>query len=76
MKCFACLTELGIDPHSGDYDITITSEQKMWLDGSCDLIYPGYGSNYDGHKLRIAVCDKCLEKGLENKTIEQAGFYL
>ncbi len=48
----------------------------MWNGGTCDIIYPGYGSNRDTSKIRIAICDDCLDKKISNGVVQHLGYYL
>ena len=46
------------------------------LDGVATTISAGYGSNYDGDKLAIAICDDCIKSSLEDGTILYLGNYI
>lgn len=40
-------------------------EYGMWEDGIVEIINGGYGSNFDGNKYLIAICDDCIESNLD-----------
>ena len=40
-------------------------EYGMWEDGIVEIINGGYGSNFDGEKLLITICDDCIESNLD-----------
>jgi hypothetical protein len=75
MRCIICLKvieELNLHlPEDND----IPLHQRNWDDASVDVIYPGYGSKHDLDKLRIAICDDCISKGINNGSIEKIGTY-
>jgi len=44
-----------------------------WNGGTVDFIIPGYGSNHDLTKFRIAMCDDCLTRETEAGVIDNLG---
>lgn len=40
-------------------------EHSMWGNGIVEIINAGYGSNFDGEKLLITICDDCIESNLD-----------
>lgn len=57
MKCISCNKPLKYLHRCHD----------MVNGGIVETICAGYGSDYDGSKFKIAVCDECLSKKLIKK---------
>jgi len=60
MKCIVCENEI-TEIHLSGY---------VYYAGITKEIVPGYGSCHDLRKIKIGVCDDCLTKSEEKKTIE------
>ena len=65
MKCIVCEKEISEVHMSG----------HIFYMGSVQNIIPGYGSCHDLKKIEMGLCDSCLTKAEENKTINILGEY-
>ena len=57
---------------SGKSEVT----NRMCDGGIIHIIDAGYGSNFDGDKLIIAICDDCIKKELEDGVLLYHGNYM
>lgn len=71
-KCICCKIELKFyTPIEGNLDL----DYQMW-EGEVFKVCPGYGSSHDTDILIMGICDDCISKGLEDKSILRVGSYL
>ena len=60
-------TEVDVD--RGGYKYTSTIDNEMIDGGIIQIVTAGYGSNHDGDKFIIAICDDCIKENLENSNL-------
>ena len=58
-----------VDVDRGDYKYTSTIDNEMIDGGIIQIITAGYGSNNDGDKFIIAICDDCIQSNLDDGTL-------
>jgi hypothetical protein len=59
MKCVSCDKKVSYlyKPRDGMID-----------SGIAEIIYAGYGSEFDGERFKIVVCDECIKKKLSKRS--------
>lgn len=60
-------TEVDEDRSGRKYTSTIDNE--MIDGGIIQIVTAGYGSNHDGDKFIIAICDDCIQSNLDDGTL-------
>ena len=60
-------TEVDEDRSGRKYTSTIDNE--MIDGGIIQIVTAGYGSNHDGDKFIIAICDDCIQSNLDDATL-------
>ena len=66
LKCIVCGKDLKYI-NNGDY----RPEQDMWAGAGVHNFIPGFGSAYNCHCFVVGVCDNCISKKLEDRSIIQ-----
>lgn len=66
IKCESIVRPLLID---NELDLFVPNNNILTIEGVIDNIRVGYGSKYDGHKLIVSICDKCIENTLGSGTV-------
>ncbi len=66
IRCDSVVRPLLIDNELELFDV---NDNILTIEGVIEDITVGYGSKYDGHKLLISICDKCIESTLNNGTV-------
>ena len=67
-KCICCGKESEIE-NTFPIRKALESHSECYNYASSHIIMPGYGSRYDMVEILIHICDKCLDKKIEDKTI-------
>ena len=58
------------------FDDSRTINNQMIDGGIIQIIEAGYGSNHDGDRIIIAICDECIKQNLEDATLLYFDDYL
>jgi len=64
-----------IDEHSKEIRYK-TIQNEMIDNGIISIIDAGYGSNHDGDRIILAICDNCIKENLEDGTLLFFGNYM
>ena len=58
-----------VDEDRGGRKYTSTIDNEMIAGGIIQIVTAGYGSNHDGDKFIIAICDDCIQSNLDDGTL-------
>ena len=58
-----------VDEDRGGRKYTSTIDNEMIAGGIIQIVTSGYGSNHDGDKFIIAICDDCIQSNLDDGTL-------
>ena len=58
-----------VDEDRGGRKYTSTIDNEMIAGGIIQIVTVGYGSNHDGDKFIIAICDYCIQSNLDDGTL-------
>jgi hypothetical protein len=68
IRCDSVVRPLFHDNEIELFDVETTKSDILTIEGVIEDIRVGYGSKFDGHKILICICDKCIELTINNGT--------